>query len=128
MIRYLAGLMLAASTLSTRETVRIAAPSDGASVAAREIVDGTAPTSGPDVWVVVHPLSGDYWVQRPGRADNTGRWRIEAAFGEPGPQHAGQQFEVMAVIRPKATLTTGMVLAAWPKAQLVSPIVRVVRR
>ena len=112
---------------ATRKVI-ITAPCDGAQVAHRSFVEGIASDSSARVWVIVHPMeAADYWVQPTVTLREGGAWKVLSHFGEPGQQHSGKRYELVAITNPKETLQAGQLLPNWPAAQSKSQVVEVVR-
>src|SRR5258707_766688 len=108
--------------------ILITAPCNDAKVAPRLFVEGVAVDSNAHVRVIVHPMeTSDYSVQPDVTVREGGRWKVLCYFGEPGPQHSGRHYEVLAFVDPNETLKYGQLLSGWPSAQSKSQMVEVVR-
>jgi len=70
----------------------------------------------------------DYWVQPNVTVREGGRWKVLSYFGEPGQQHSGKRYGLVAITNPKETLQEGQLLPSWPEAQSKSQVVEVVRK
>jgi hypothetical protein len=71
--------------------------------------------------------TADYGVQPGVTVREGGKWKVLCYFGEPGSQHSGRHYEVLAFVDPKETLREGQLLSGWPSAQSQSQVVEVVR-
>jgi hypothetical protein len=71
--------------------------------------------------------SADYWVQPSVTVREGGRWKVLCYFGEPGQQHAGKHYEIVAITNPKKEPSGGQLVAGWPESESRSQIVEVVR-
>jgi hypothetical protein len=107
----------------------LTAPCDGDRVAQRNFVEGVLSDTNAEVAVVIHPMgASDFWVQPNVTVRDGGRWRVLCYFGEPGPQHSGKHFEVMAIVmNGKGQLQEGQLFHNWPQGQSKSQVIEVVR-
>lgn len=114
---------------ATGESIRISEPSDGATVAARQLVRGHVSEEGEEVWGVIHPLdTSAYWVQPRVSIGPNGDWQVLGYFGRSGSIDSGKKFEILAIADPDIELREGMVLDKWPSSRLVSELATVTRR
>ena len=108
--------------------ITITVPCDGATVAPREFVGGMVADQNARVSVVIRPMRANgYWVQPNVTVRQGGNWRVLCYFGEPGSQHSGMPYEVMAFVNPAENLKEGQQLPDWPQAESKSNVIQVVR-
>ncbi len=85
------------------------------------------------VWVVVRPQKEDeYYFQVPIKVKSDGTWMGEIYVGSVGKESIGLTFEVRAFVKPAGAPESLEVLEstvpdAWPEAELLSPVVEVIR-
>jgi hypothetical protein len=108
--------------------ILITAPCDGSKVAQRHFVEGIVADPNAHVWVIIHPMEvADYWVQPSVTIREGGRWKVLCYFGEPGAQHSGKHYEIVAITNPKKGLSEGQLIAGWPESESRSQVTEVVR-
>jgi len=72
--------------------------------------------------------TADYWVQPNVTVRDVGRWKVLCYFDEPGPQHSGKHYEVMAIVmNAKDQLKEGQLFHSWPQSQSKSQVIEVAR-
>lgn len=80
------------------------------------------------VWVVVRPKgSTDYYVQPPMPVEADSTWRGVIYVGGLDISNVGLTFQVRAFVNPDETLANGDVRQAWPRAELATGVVEVIR-
>jgi hypothetical protein len=119
----------AAPSLDANRKIVLTAPCDGARVAQRAFVEGTAADANAEVIVIIHPMeTSDFWIQPQVTMREGGKWRVLCYFGEPGQQHSGKPYEVMAILSlSKGQYQEGQLLSGWPESNSKSQVVEVVR-
>jgi hypothetical protein len=128
------GLAMQQSMIATAQSapracqLNIVSPVNGSTVVpftpiTGQISDSTSAMSGGNVWAIVHPDGGFYWVQERGKVSG-GQWRAASQFGDPTTP-PGFHFEVMAVVAPTIALRAGDRLRDFPTAACSSNVIDV---
>ena len=118
-----------APSLDANRKIILTAPCDGTRVNQRDFAEGIISDPNAHVVVVVHTMEvADFWVQPSVTVREGGKWKVLCYFGEPGPQHSGKHYEVMALVNPKEKLREGQLLSGWPEAESKSQVIEVVRQ
>ncbi len=92
---------------------------------------GKAPNVDAKVFLIVNPLATpqQFWVQKMAKiVDGKKNWLCSIRVGNPGKEHVGQQFVVVAVANPIEPLREGDVLSDWPTAKWASQPVTLTRK
>jgi hypothetical protein len=105
---------------TTTDSVRITKPEDGASVDARDLVEGRAGGGRPIVWIIVQTPQRECWAQGPAFVEKEGQFSLLAQFGEIDSH--GARFIVRALINPKKPLSEGRVSCNLPAADVSGPV------
>ncbi|TAE26856.1 MAG: hypothetical protein EAZ91_16975 [Cytophagales bacterium] len=107
--------------------VTIAIPNNAENVSRLLHVEGKA-TNADSVWLVVRPFgSPDYYVQTPVKVNSHGRWKGRVIIGSIHAANSGVRFQIQAFIKPELQLGEGDVLNKWPKSEVASNLITVVR-
>lgn len=108
--------------------VLIHKPANGSTVDHRQEISGKVSDPNADIWVVIHPMeTSDFWIQPRITVREDGSWKVIAYFGNAGPMHKGQHYEVRAFANPSVKLAEGKT-QQWPGAAAKSNVLEVVRR
>ncbi len=102
-------------------------PSNGR-VVPNELLAGGSVLNARIVWVVVRPKGSDqYFVQPPNTVGDDHKWRGVIYIGSANVANIGAAFQIRAFVNPDVTLIEGDLLHAWPRAELATGIVEVIR-
>lgn len=105
----------------------IASPGNTESVSRLLPIEGRV-VNADSVWIVVRPGgSPDYYVQTPVKVDARGHWKGLVIIGSTHKANSGVKFQIRAFVKPEQRIVLGDVLNEWPKAELTSSVVEVIR-
>lgn len=105
----------------------ISSPTDGMTVPRIMIAEGKA-SNAKVVWLIIHnPDRPEYYVQDPIAVADDDTWRGPIYTGNLDKRTIGIQFQLRAFVNPVKPIVEGQMIYAWPKAELSSDVITIVR-
>ena len=114
-------------TRGSSSGLSIELPSNGMIVPRESFAEGRVSNAGA-VWLIIHPPNThEYWVQSPAKVEQDGTWKGLILVGGKGQLFNGARAEIRAFVNPFKQLKEGEMIYSWPKAQLSTKRIEVIR-